>query len=86
VADIGTHAEHLARFVTGLEIEALRAEFHVSGAPKALEDTAFMQIRMGGGVAGTLMVSQAMAGTQCGLRIRIAGTRASLERQLLPAT
>jgi len=81
VADIGTHAEHLARFVTGLEIEALRANFHVSGAPKALEDTAFMQIRMSGGVPGTLMVSQAMAGTQCGLRIRVAGTKASLEWQ-----
>jgi len=81
VADIGTHAEHLVRFVTGLDIESLRAEFHVSGAPKALEDTAFMQIRMGGGVPGTLMVSQAMAGTQCGLRIRVAGTKASLEWQ-----
>jgi len=81
VADIGTHAEHLARFVTGLEIESLRAEFHVSGAPKALEDAAFMQLRMSGGVPGTLMVSQAMAGTQCGLRIRVAGTKASLEWQ-----
>jgi len=79
VADIGTHAEHLVRFVTGLDIDALRAEFYVSGAPKTLEDTAFMQIRMNGGVPGTLIVSQAMAGTQCGLRIRVAGTGASLE-------
>lgn len=79
VADIGTHAEHLARFVTGLDIEAVNAEFHVTGAPKALEDTAFMQLRLTGGVPGTLLTSQAMAGAQCGLRIRVAGTRASLE-------
>jgi len=81
VSDIGTHAEHLARFVTGLEIEALRAEFHVTGAAKALEDTAFMMLRMTGGVPGTLMVSQAMAGAHCGLRIRVAGTQASIEWQ-----
>jgi predicted dehydrogenase len=79
VADIGTHAEHLARFVTGLEIEALRADFHVTGAPKRLEDTVFMQLRLTGGVPGTLMVSQSFAGEQCGLRLRVAGTRASLD-------
>ena len=33
---IGTHAEHLARFVSGLNIEPVRADFHVTGKPKAL--------------------------------------------------
>ena len=79
VADIGTHAEHLARFVSGLKIEALRADFHVTGQPKELEDTAFMQLRFEGGVPGTLMVSQTMAGSQCGIRLRVCGTKASLE-------
>ena len=79
VGDIGTHAEHLARFVSGLNVEAVRADFHVTGKPKALEDTAFMQLRFEGGVPGTLMVSQTMAGSQCGLRLRICGSKASLE-------
>lgn len=79
VADIGTHAEHLARFVSGLEIEALRAEFHVTGKPKPMEDTAFMHLRFEGGVPGTLMVSQTFAGSQCGFRLRVCGTRATLE-------
>ncbi|MCO4836731.1 MAG: Gfo/Idh/MocA family oxidoreductase [Oceanospirillaceae bacterium] len=79
VGDIGTHAEHLARFVSGLSIEAVRADFHVTGKPKALEDTAFMQLSFAGDVPGTLMVSQAMAGSQCGLRLRVCGTKASLE-------
>lgn len=78
VADIGTHAAHMLSFVSGLDIRALRAEFHVTGAPKQLEDTAFMHLRMSGEIPATLMVSQAMAGEQCGLRFRVCGSRASL--------
>lgn len=79
VGDIGTHAMHLASFATGKHVEEVRALFHVSGKPKALEDTAFMHLRFAGGVPGTLMVSQAAAGTQCGLRLRVFGTLAGLE-------
>ena len=77
--DIGTHAHHLACFVTGLDMTALSAEFFVTGSPKPLEDTAFMRVRFEGGVPGTLMVSQAAAGTQCGLRLRVFGETAGLE-------
>jgi predicted dehydrogenase len=76
--DIGTHAHHLACFASGLEMTELRAEFHVTGTPKPLEDTAFMQLRFEGGVPGTLMVSQAAAGTHCGLRLRIFGELAGV--------
>lgn len=76
--DIGTHAHHLACFVTGLEMTALRADFHVTGSPKPKEDTAFMAVRFDD-VPGTLMVSQAAAGTQCGLRLRVFGDKAGLE-------
>ena len=79
VGDIGTHAEHLATFVSGLEIEAVRAEFHVTGQPKILEDTAFMNLRFSGGVPGTLMVSQCVPGSHCGLRLRVIGTQATLD-------
>jgi predicted dehydrogenase len=79
VANIGTHAEHLARFVTGKDLTSVRADFHVSGKPKSLEDTAFMHLRFEGDIPGTLMVSQAMAGTHCGLRLRVSGTEAGLE-------
>ena len=76
--DIGTHAHHLACFVTGLEMTALRADFHVTGSPKPKEDTAFMNVRFGE-VPGTLMISQAAAGAQCGLRLRVFGEKAGLE-------
>jgi predicted dehydrogenase len=79
VFDIGTHAQHLASFTTGLEVNEVRAMFAVSGRPKELEDTAFMHLRFAGGIPGTLMVSQAAVGTQCGLRLRVFGTKAGLE-------
>ncbi|MCX8997012.1 Gfo/Idh/MocA family oxidoreductase [Rhizobiaceae bacterium BDR2-2] len=78
-ADIGTHAHHLAEFVSGLRMTELRADFHRLGAEQPLEDSAFMTCRFDGGVPGTLLVSQAVAGAQCGLRIRISGTDGTLE-------
>lgn len=77
--DIGTHAFHLAHFVTGLEMVQCRAEFHVCGAPKAMEDTAIVQTRYEGGVPGTLWVTQAAPGNYCALRIRVYGEKAGLE-------
>ncbi len=78
-ADIGTHAHHLAEFVSGLEMTHLRADFHRLGADQPLEDTAFMTCRFAGEVPGTLLISQAAAGASCALRIRISGTEGTLE-------
>ncbi len=79
VGDIGTHAAHLAQFVSGLRMTDLRADFHVCGAPKALEDTAFMTVRYEGGVPGTLMVSRLAPGNRGGLRLRIFGSEGGIE-------
>ncbi|MEM7664088.1 MAG: Gfo/Idh/MocA family oxidoreductase [Pseudomonadota bacterium] len=81
VADIGTHAEHLATYVSGLELKALRAEFYTVGQSKAVEDTAFMSLRFSQGAIGSLMVSQCFPGSHCGLRIRVVGTKATLDWQ-----
>jgi len=78
VGDIGTHAFNLAKFVSGTEIEEVLAFFHVCGRLKKLEDTAHMQLRFKGGIPGTLMVSQAAAGNQCSLQIRIFGSKGGL--------
>lgn len=78
-ADIGTHAHHLAEFVSGLQMTELRADFHRLGAEQPLEDTAFMTCRFEGGVPGTLLISQAAAGASCALRIRISGTAGTIE-------
>lgn len=82
VGDIGTHAAHLASFVSGLEMTHLRAEFHVCGAPKPLEDTAFMATRYEGDVPGTLMATRLAPGNRGGLRLRVFGSEGGLEWDL----
>lgn len=79
VGDIGTHAAHLAQFVSGLSMTALRADFHVCGSPKPLEDTVFMTVRYDGGIPGTLMATRQAPGNRGGLRLRIFGSLGGLE-------
>ena len=79
VGDIGTHAAHLAQFVSGLAMTDLRAEFHVCGAPKPLEDIAFMNTRYEAGVPGTLMATRLAPGNRGGLRLRIFGSASGLK-------
>lgn len=77
--DIGTHCHHLGAFVCGRPLTQVRAEFHTLGPPKPLEDTAFMHVRYEGDIPGTIMISQAAAGTHCGIRLRVFGEKAGLE-------
>ncbi len=79
VGDIGTHAAHLAQFVSGLAMTGLRADFHVCGTPKPLEDTAFMTVRYDNDVPGTLMATRQAPGNRGGLRLRIFGSLGGLE-------
>jgi predicted dehydrogenase len=78
VADIGTHACHMLHHVTGRDIEALRAEFHTCGALQPLEDTAFVSLRLAGGVPALMHVSQAAPGQSCGFRFHIWGSEGGL--------
>ena len=82
VGDIGTHAAHLASFVSHLELTDLRSEFHVCGAPKPLEDTFFAWTRYNGTVPGTLMATRLAPGNRGGLRLRVFGSEGGLEWDL----
>jgi predicted dehydrogenase len=77
--DIGTHAHHLATFVSGLAMERLRADLLVCGSPKTLEDTLFVNARYSGDVPGLVWATQVAPGNACGLRLRLYGERAGLE-------
>lgn len=77
--DIGTHAAHLSTFVTGLEMTRLRADFHVCGSPKPLEDTVFMMTGYEEDVPGTLMATRLAPGNRGGLRLRVFGRAGGLE-------
>lgn len=76
--DIGTHAFQLLEFASGLRVSKLRAEFHVCGAPKPMEDTAFMNLRFNNGAPGSLWITQAAPGNPCGLTLRIFGEKGGL--------
>ena len=80
VGDIGTHAVHLASFVSHQPLTHLRADFHVCGAPKPLEDTFFAWTRYGeSGIPGTVMATRLAPGNRGGLRLRIFGRTPEVE-------
>ncbi len=79
LGDIGTHAENLVATVTGLEIEALCADIGALVPGRTLDDDANMLLRFAGGARGVLVASQVNAGIENGLRLRVSGTRGSLE-------
>jgi predicted dehydrogenase len=79
LGDIGTHAENLARYITGLQIDELCAEFTSFVPGRKLEDDANLLLRYKGGAKGVLFASQISAGEENTLRIRVYGTKASLE-------
>ncbi|MBX2881232.1 MAG: Gfo/Idh/MocA family oxidoreductase [Granulosicoccus sp.] len=76
--DIGTHAFQLLEYVTGQTVEKLRADFHVCGPARDLEDTAFFNLTLEQGAPGTMWLSQVAAGQYCGLRFRLFGDGGSL--------
>jgi predicted dehydrogenase len=79
VGDIGTHAENLARYITGLEIDELCAEFTTFVKGRQLEDDADFLVRYKGGAKGILYASQISVGEENDINIRVYGTKASLE-------
>jgi predicted dehydrogenase len=81
VGDIGTHAENLGRYITGLEIAELCAEFTSFIPGRKLEDDANMLIRYKGGAKGVLHCSQISCGEENNLNIRVYGTLGSLAWQ-----
>ncbi len=78
VGDIGTHAENLGRYITGLRIDELCAEFTTFVPGRKLEDDANMLIRYRGGAKGVLHCSQISCGEENNLNIRVYGTLGSL--------
>jgi len=81
LGDIGSHAENLGRYITGLEIEAICAEFTTFVAGRSLEDDASLLLRYKGGAKGILSASQVLCGEENNLQIRVYGTRGSLAWQ-----
>ena len=87
MGDIGSHAENLAEFVTGLKITELCANIKTFVPGRALDDDGDVLLRFDNGAIGALSASQVAVGEENALKIRIYGTKAALEwRQENPET
>ena len=85
IGDIGTHAYHLACFVTGLELEALCADLTTFVAGRKLDDNAALLLRFRGGAKGMLWASQIAVGNENNLTLRVYGEKGGLSwRQEAP--
>jgi predicted dehydrogenase len=79
MGDIGTHAENLARYITGLEISELCADLTTFVKGRKLDDDGNVLLRFKGGAKGILNASQICVGDENALNIRVYGTKAALE-------
>ena len=79
IGDLGTHAHHLARYITGLEVSELSAELSTLVPGRQTDDNGHVKLRFDNGARGLMWVSMVAAGNLHGLRIRIYGEKGSLE-------
>ena len=79
LGDLGTHAEHLLRFISGLELAAVSADLTSFVSGRRLDDNAHVMLRYANGARGMLWSSQVAPGNENALRVRIYGSRAGLE-------
>ena len=79
LAEIGTHAYHLLRFVTGLEVKEISAEVSSLSDEISVDDNAFIILRMNNKARGSIWVSSAATGGENGLKIRVYGTKGAVE-------
>ncbi len=79
MGDIGTHAAHLAEYITGLKITHLCADLNIMVESRALDDDGNVLLKFDNGAAGVLMASQVAAGEENALKIRVYGEKGGLE-------
>lgn len=77
-SDIGTHAYHLAAFVTGIQPSQLLAELHSFTPDRILDDHVQVMLRYPNGARGMLWSSQMATGCENALKLRVFGSKASL--------
>ena len=79
IGDIGTHAENLAEYVTGLRITELCADLSTFVKGRKLDDDGNILLRFQKGAKGVLHASQISVGEENNLAICVYGEKAGLE-------
>ncbi len=79
LGDIGTHAHHLACYVANRRLTRLSADLGAIVPGREVDDYAAILLRLDGGIRGTLIASQALAGTENSITLRIYGATGHIE-------
>jgi predicted dehydrogenase len=79
MGDIGTHAHHLAEYITGLRVTELCAEINVFVPNRLLDDDGTALLRFENGAKGVLMATQIAAGEENAIKIRVYGDKGGIE-------
>ncbi|MEH6406180.1 MAG: Gfo/Idh/MocA family oxidoreductase [Leeuwenhoekiella sp.] len=78
LGDIGTHAENLVEYISGLQIKEIAADLTAFGKGRTLDDDGNILLRFENGAKGTMSISQIAAGEENNLAIRVYGTKGSV--------
>ncbi|WP_299212101.1 Gfo/Idh/MocA family oxidoreductase [uncultured Aquimarina sp.] len=79
LGDIGTHAENLIEYITGIQIEAIAADLTAFGEGRSLDDDGNVLLRFENGAKGIMSFSQIATGEENNLGVKIYGTKGSIE-------
>jgi len=79
MGDIGTHAAHLAEYITGTKISQICADLNIMVQGRHLDDDGNVLLKFDNGAAGVLMASQVAAGEENALKIRVYGEKGGIE-------
>ncbi|HAX95759.1 MAG TPA: oxidoreductase, partial [Prolixibacteraceae bacterium] len=79
MGDIGTHAHHLAEYITGLKTTEICASIKTFVPGRLLDDDGAALLRFNNGATGVLFASQVAAGEENAVKIRVYGEKGGLE-------
>ncbi|UFH34852.1 Gfo/Idh/MocA family protein [Flavobacterium acetivorans] len=79
MGDIGTHAAHLAEYISGLKIAQLCADINIVVEGRKLDDDGNVLLKFDNGANGILVATQIATGEENGLKIKIYGEKGGLE-------
>ena len=79
LGDVATHAEHLARYISGLQLQSVSADLSSFVEGRKLDDNAHILLRYTNGARGMLWSSQVAPGNENALKVRVYGSKAGLE-------
>ncbi|GAB1463877.1 Gfo/Idh/MocA family protein [Pedobacter sp.] len=79
IGDIGTHAAHLAEYISGLKITQICADLNIVVEGRTIDDDGNILLKFDNGANGVLIASQIAAGEENALNIRIYGEKGGLE-------